>query len=162
MKFDIRNIIENGIDDKNWVINYLSNKVGYKKVVSIENRRSILEINKIINRNYNDDEIKILCKQIRGAWSSKIHRENKKSRRPNSINISISDTSKKKLDRLNNNLKSTQDDIIERAIAIMYDSLLPNRTIKKSIPYINRDMINLLKREIEEKEKIINELNSCK
>ncbi|EKO3548542.1 ribbon-helix-helix protein, CopG family [Vibrio fluvialis] len=158
MKFDIEHLVENGIHDKNWVINYLSNKVGYKKNIRLENRRNILEINKIVNRNYNDDEIKLLCKKIRGAWSSKTHRENKKHQRPNQINISISDKSKKKLDRLTNNLETSQDDIIERAIAIIFDNLLPSRIINKSIPYVNRDIIQLLNNQIKEKDKIIKEL----
>ncbi|MEZ9426485.1 hypothetical protein AB4186_24405 [Vibrio lentus] len=155
MKFNIYDLISDGINDTNWIINYLSKKVNYNGKLRIDNRKNITELNKAINKIYKGDEVQLLYKQTRGAWSSKTHRENKIKRRPKQINISISDNSKRKLDRLKNILKSNQDDIVERSIAIMYDSLLPSRTIKKSIPYINRDMINVLLKEIKEKDKEI-------
>tara|TARA_B100001059_G_C17821001_1_gene578282 strand:- start:331 stop:819 length:489 start_codon:yes stop_codon:yes gene_type:complete len=155
VNFNIYDLISDGINDTNWIINYLTKKVNYNGKLRIDNRKNINELNEEINKIYKGDEVQLLYKQTRGAWSSKIHRENKIKRRPKQINISISDNSKRKLDRLKNILKSNQDDIVERSIAIMYDRLLPSRTIKKSIPYINRDMINILLKEIKEKDKEI-------
>lgn len=158
MKFEIEYLIKTGVNDKNWIIKYLSRKVGYTISPMVKNTKHINEINKKINRTHTNDEIETLYKQIRGAWASKTHREQQKENRPKQLNISITEKSKRKVDRIAKTLNSTQSDIIERAIAIMYDELLPSRTIKKSTPYINRDIILLLMDKIEERDKIIRNL----